>query len=46
MNNVDEMRQFISMARELQCAHFEATVSGDLLDVFRAWKRREPLQAP
>ena len=46
MNNVEQMRQSIRMARELQCAHFEATVSGDLLDVFRVWKRREPLQAP
>ena len=46
MNNVDEMRQSIRMARELQCAHFEATVCDDLLDAFRAWKRREPLQAP
>lgn len=46
VNNVQQMRQTIRMARELQYAHFELAVSDDLLDAFRAWKRREPLQAP
>ena len=46
MNNVQQMRQTIRMARELQYAHFELAVSDDLLDAFRARKLREPLQAP
>ncbi len=46
VNYVEQMRQTIRMARELQPAHVEATVSDDLLDAFRAWKRGESLRAP
>lgn len=46
VNYVEQMRQTIRVAGELQPAHVEATVSDDLLDAFRAWKRGAPLRLP
>jgi len=40
---VEQMRTTISTLRELDPAHVEATVSDDLLEAFRAWKRGDPV---
>jgi anti-sigma factor RsiW len=43
---LEQMRQTIQTARELQPAHVEATAPDDLLDAFRAWQRGEPVPEP
>jgi anti-sigma factor RsiW len=40
---VEQMRTTIRTLRELHPAHVEATVSDDLLEAFRAWKRGDPV---
>lgn len=40
---VDQMRQVIKTVRELRADDVEASAPDDLLEVFRAWKRGDPV---
>ena len=43
VNYVSQMRQTIRAVHALEPEHVEATVTDDVLEAFRAWKRGDPL---
>ena len=46
VNYVSQMRQTIRAVHALELEHVEATVTDDVLEAFRAWKRGDPLRGP